>query len=75
MRERFVREPQQPGTAVMQIKTKQGVGKDPLVRLFVMLWDPDQVFLTPTSQPRRGVTAMYRPRPWSESQNDVLRCR
>jgi hypothetical protein len=46
MRERFVREPQQQGTAVMQIKTKQGVGKDPLVRLFVMLWDPDQVFLT-----------------------------
>ncbi|KAK5459822.1 hypothetical protein LTS15_003951 [Exophiala xenobiotica] len=46
MRERFVREPQQPGTAVIQAKTKQGVGKDPLLQLFTMLWDADQVFLT-----------------------------
>ncbi|KIW29220.1 hypothetical protein, variant 2 [Cladophialophora immunda] len=46
MRERFVREPQQPGTAVIQIKTKQGVGKDPLLQLFSMLWDADKVFLT-----------------------------
>ncbi|KAK5401060.1 hypothetical protein LTR79_001579 [Exophiala xenobiotica] len=46
MRERFVREPQQPGTAVIQAKTKQGVGKDPLLQLFTMLWDANQVFLT-----------------------------
>jgi hypothetical protein len=46
MRERFVREPQQPGTAVIRTKTKQGVGKDPLLQLFNLLWDADQVFLT-----------------------------
>ncbi|KAK5347498.1 hypothetical protein LTR61_008769 [Exophiala xenobiotica] len=46
MRERFVREPQQPGTAVIQAKTKQGVGKDPLLQLFTMLWDANHVFLT-----------------------------
>jgi hypothetical protein len=46
VRERFVREPQQPGTAVIRTKTKQAVGKDPLLQLFTMLWDADKVFLT-----------------------------
>lgn len=45
MRERFVREPQQPGTAVIRTKTKQNIGKDTLVQLFDMLWDADMVFL------------------------------
>ncbi|KIW14764.1 hypothetical protein PV08_07549 [Exophiala spinifera] len=45
VRERFVREPQRPGTAVIQTKTKQAVGKDPLLQLFNMLWDADKVFL------------------------------
>ncbi|EXJ64357.1 hypothetical protein A1O7_00693 [Cladophialophora yegresii CBS 114405] len=45
MRERFVREPQQPGTTVVRTKTKQDVGKDPLLQLFSMLWDDNQVFL------------------------------
>lgn len=30
----------------MQITTKQGLGKDPLLQLFDMLWDSDKVFLT-----------------------------
>ncbi|KIW73362.1 hypothetical protein PV04_01490 [Phialophora macrospora] len=49
MREHFVREPQQPGTAVIRTKTKHGVGKDPLLQLFNLLWEADKVFLNAAS--------------------------
>ncbi|KAH0831814.1 hypothetical protein FOPE_02873 [Fonsecaea pedrosoi] len=45
IRERFVREPQKPGTTIMRAMTKQSAGSDPLLQLFAMLWDADKVFL------------------------------
>ena len=45
IRERFVREPQQPGSSKMQTRTKGGSGNDPLLQLFTMLWDEQKLFL------------------------------
>lgn len=45
MRSKWVREPQQPGTAVIRVHTKTSMDNDPLMFLFNTLWDEHQCFL------------------------------
>ena len=45
MRSKWVREPQEPGTAIIRVRTKSGRGEDPLMFLFSTLWDDQQRFL------------------------------
>lgn len=41
----FVREPQVPGSTMIQVKTKSGVPLDPMIWMFQTLWDDQQLFL------------------------------
>ncbi|KIX01254.1 uncharacterized protein Z518_08979 [Rhinocladiella mackenziei CBS 650.93] len=45
IRERFVREPQEPGTNIMRTRTKSALGNDPLIGMFFQIWNEEQVFL------------------------------
>ena len=45
LRSLFVREPQQPNSTTIRVKTKSAVGKDALLHLFTTLWDEHQLFL------------------------------
>jgi hypothetical protein len=45
MRSKWVRQPQEAGTAIIKVGTKAGMGKDPLMFLFTVLWDEQQRFL------------------------------
>ena len=45
LRSLFVREPQEPGSTIIRVKTKSAIGKDALLHLFTTLWDEEQLFL------------------------------
>ena len=45
MRSKWVREPQEPGTTVIRVRTKSGMGDDPLMYLFNTLFNEQQRFL------------------------------
>ena len=45
MRSKWVREPQEPGTTVIRVRTKSGMGDDPLMYLFNTLFSEQQRFL------------------------------
>jgi hypothetical protein len=41
----FVREPQVPGSTMIQVQTRRGVGTDPMLWIFQTLWNDHQLFL------------------------------
>lgn len=45
LQSKWVRELQEAGTAITKVGTKSGMGKDPLMFLFIVLWDKQQRFL------------------------------
>jgi hypothetical protein len=45
LRSLFVREPQIPGSTMIQVRSKGGAGTDPLIWMFQILWDKNSLFL------------------------------
>jgi hypothetical protein len=41
----FVREPQIPGSTRIQVRSKHGIGVDPLMWMFQLIWDDNSLFL------------------------------